>query len=959
MRTWLTGFVAMLVIASPFGVAALPAQAVGITVSTTQDTLSTCSLRAAVETAATGSSVGGCATGSTTVSLPAGTYSLATTLEITGSVTIQGDGSETIEGNGTSSVITVAGGASLALSGVTVAGGGDAFGAGVDNAGSLDVTDSTISGNTATGAPGASGPCPDCAGGGGGGAGLGGGVYNTGAATFTNVTFTTNSAVGGAGGASGYPQSGNFCGNGGFGGGPSGGGGGSYNDCSSAGGGGSGGFASGGGGGGAASAAGGNGGNGGNGGFGGGGGGGLTSGGGNASGGTGGFGAGNGSTQAYQSGGGGGGGGAGIGGAVFNNGGTVTISLGGFSGNAATGGNAGGGLPSGSKGTGVCADVFSDGGSIHVTGSTVQVGGCTANGGTITDVVDVAPSVTTQPQSATTTAGDAVSFAAAASGIPDPTVQWQVSTDGGASFSAVPGAGSSALSFTATGSDSGNEYEAVFTNASGTATTSPARLTVNKAATTTSVSSSADPSVVDQGVTYTASVSSSVADLGPPTGTVTFSDGTTAICSAVPLASGEATCAPGPYAATGAHAITAAYSGDTNFAGGSGTLAQRVNQEATTTSVASSVNPSGLGQGVQFTVTVAVAAPGTDTPDGSVSLVDGSTSLGTEPLSGSGGSATATFTVPDLAIGSGQDIAATYAGDATFAGSSGSASQEVNPAIAVIRTSVSPATPIEYGQPVTVSATFTNPYGNTAVAVPTGSASLTDPTGATTYATGSLAASGSSSTVSLTTHDLPPGSYLRLAYAGDGNYAPETVDVPLVVVPDSTATALAVSPTNPVYGENVALTALVFDTAAGSVFPAQAPTGMVTFYDAGQAIGTASLSASGIGVAQATLDTSALGGGSHTITASYGGDGNYSASNADASPASLTVSQDTTTTTVTTSAPSTVFGQNVTLSATVSPTTLIPPPFGGRGCKRPGGCDILLTPADAPTGTVTFYDGGV
>jgi uncharacterized protein YkwD len=92
-------------------------------------------------------------------------------------------------------------------------------------------------------------------------------------------------------------------------------------------------------------------------------------------------------------------------------------------------------------------------------------------------IVPVAPMVTTQPSSQTIAGGSSVTFTAAASGTPAPTVQWQVSTSGGA-FTNIPGATSTTLSFTANASENGNQYQAVFTNSAGPATTDPATLTV-------------------------------------------------------------------------------------------------------------------------------------------------------------------------------------------------------------------------------------------------------------------------------------------------------------------------------------------------------------------------------------------------------------------------------------------------------------------------------------------------
>ena len=88
------------------------------------------------------------------------------------------------------------------------------------------------------------------------------------------------------------------------------------------------------------------------------------------------------------------------------------------------------------------------------------------------------PRVTQQPSSQTDDALSTVSFSAAASGNPAPSVQWQVSSDRGATFHSINGATSTMLTLTATGDMTGNEYEASFMNQAGGATTSPATLTV-------------------------------------------------------------------------------------------------------------------------------------------------------------------------------------------------------------------------------------------------------------------------------------------------------------------------------------------------------------------------------------------------------------------------------------------------------------------------------------------------
>src|SRR5207244_1120199 len=83
-------------------------------------------------------------------------------------------------------------------------------------------------------------------------------------------------------------------------------------------------------------------------------------------------------------------------------------------------------------------------------------------------------------------------------------------------------------------------------------------------AASTVLASSANPSVVGQSVTFTATVTATTSGAGTPTGTVTFKDGTTALGTST-LSGGSATFSTAALAA-GTHTITAVYSGDTNFA---------------------------------------------------------------------------------------------------------------------------------------------------------------------------------------------------------------------------------------------------------------------------------------------------------------------------------------------------------------------------------------------------------
>jgi hypothetical protein len=132
--------------------------------------------------------------------------------------------------------------------------------------------------------------------------------------------------------------------------------------------------------------------------------------------------------------------------------------------------------------------------------------------GTLT--VQAAPRILTNPSSQTVVAGTSVTFSASASGYPTPTVQWQVSTNAGRSYSNISGATSTSYILSAaTPSQNGSLYRAVFTNSAGSATTAAATLTVQYAP-VVSGNPSSKTVTAGQTVTFTASAA------GNPTPTV-------------------------------------------------------------------------------------------------------------------------------------------------------------------------------------------------------------------------------------------------------------------------------------------------------------------------------------------------------------------------------------------------------------------------------------------------------
>jgi hypothetical protein len=201
--------------------------------------------------------------------------------------------------------------------------------------------------------------------------------------------------------------------------------------------------------------------------------------------------------------------------------------------------------------------------------------------------------------------------------------------------------------------------------------------TVNRAATTVALASSVNPTVTGQAVTFTATVTAVAPGAATPTGKVTFMDGNV-ILGTVGLGAGGTATFTTSFAAAGSHVITAVYSGDiVNFVASSQSLTEQVNApatiQATTTTLLADANPVRVGRTVTFTATVRGPA-GTGTPTGTVTFFVGNKVVARVTLDANGQgrlrrsfSRTGRFT-----------IRAVYSGDATFAASSQSLTEQVN-----------------------------------------------------------------------------------------------------------------------------------------------------------------------------------------------------------------------------------------------------------------------------------------
>ena len=335
----------------------------------------------------------------------------------------------------------------------------------------------------------------------------------------------------------------------------------------------------------------------------------------------------------------------------------------------------------------------------------------------------------------------------------------------------------------------------------------------------------------------------------------------------------------------------------------------------TVATIASSLNPSVVGQSVTFTATITSTTPGT--PTGTVTFLDGGNTLGAPvalPASGK-----ATFTTSSLAAGN-HSIFCMYSGDATFAPatSSGIVQMVATSTSTVLTSSLNPST-------VGVGVTFTATVTSTAGPV-TGSVAFFD--GATQISNPTSLTAGSA-TLTITT--LTQGTHsITAKYFGGGPFAPSTSTAVSQVVnaggnTAATTTTLASSANPSTVGQAVTFTATATSATAGTL------TGTISFFDGATQIGNPVTIAAGT----ATVSSSTLAQGTHSITAKYSGDAKFSTSTSTALSQVVNAGALIGTTTMLTGPATATAGANVTFMASVTPAS---------GTK-------------VPTGTVAFLDG--
>jgi autotransporter-associated beta strand protein len=333
------------------------------------------------------------------------------------------------------------------------------------------------------------------------------------------------------------------------------------------------------------------------------------------------------------------------------------------------------------------------------------------------------------------------------------------------------------------------------------------------------------------------------------------------------------------------------------------------------TSLAVSPSSATYGESVKLTATVTGPA-GATTPAGTVQFLNnGTSSLGSASLTN--GVANLSTTILPLGTNS---ITAKYIGNGLYIGSTSTAMPvTVTKATTTTKLMVSPSSPA-FGAQVTLLATITP--GTTGTASPTGKVSFYN--GSKLLGTGTVAGE----VATFVTNALPAGtSSLTAQYSGDTNYDGSTSPpVSVTVSQIETTTVVKFSPTLPVSGQVVTLTATITPVTTGPV----KPTGTVQFF-----VGSTLLGSGSVANDTATLNTTALTVGNNSVTAKYLGDTNYAGSTSMANVFAVVLAA--TTTTLSLLNPSPAPFQTVTLTATVT-------------VNSPG--------AGTPTGTVTFLANG-
>nr|WP_303652839.1 FG-GAP repeat protein [Paludisphaera mucosa] len=258
--------------------------------------------------------------------------------------------------------------------------------------------------------------------------------------------------------------------------------------------------------------------------------------------------------------------------------------------------------------------------------------------------------VTANPINQFATVGVPVTFTAESAGPGNRTVQWQVSTNG-TTWTNIAGETLPWLTLTPTLADSGERYRAVFSDSSGTATTTAGLLTVSKANTLLKVSTSVNPRGIGDPLAITVDVASAVAGLGTPNGGTVFLN-IGAVNLTTVLVNGHAVFSNIAALALGTYTVTATYDGtnDPTFGTSQGTASQVVVRATSVLTGVVPTQPATVGDAVTIAAVLTPPAGVTDLVGGVV-ILDNGNPIAFPQLVTSNGTTLATITTTGFAAG--------------------------------------------------------------------------------------------------------------------------------------------------------------------------------------------------------------------------------------------------------------------------------------------------------------------
>jgi hypothetical protein len=435
------------------------------------------------------------------------------------------------------------------------------------------------------------------------------------------------------------------------------------------------------------------------------------------------------------------------------------------------------------------------------------------------------PATPTEPVTFTAT----VAAASSTAGTPTGSVQFLVDGVALGAPVALSGAGA-ATSVPTTGLAAGTHtIQARYEGApSYEASSGSVELPVQKTATSTEVTSSANPALPTESVTFTAAIAVPAGNTAY-SGTVQFSVDGSPLGAPQAATNGTATSPPYETTVVQAHQVVATTAETASYGGSAGRLVEVVDPDGTAVNVGSSANPAEYGSPLELEAEVTPRPPVVLTPTGTVGFT-----LGAGGCTGTLSAGHTACTPTGSPAPGPHDVEAQYSGNGDYDPSAGAMTQQIVKAHTHTALTGSPAGHAVYGETVSFGAAVARAKPGTGT--PTGSVQF-DLDGTAIGGPVTLS-SGAAESSSLTPEAGP--HVVSGVYGGDADFLGNTGAAPYVVLPSPTTVALSAAPEPSQPGEAVTFSADVEAPEPTGGAPAPVPTGWAQFRvdgaDFGQAV---------------------------------------------------------------------------------------------------------------------------